>query len=118
MDILLRRRSSSSFTKAGRKPMAASCCAGSVAARSEAGSNNDSGVSCKQPGRGEKGVGGLVQVPYTRQPKRKRHDVAHDSTRLGLELQHWMAPRARHRQGTHSSLASRYYATCTDCDTT
>lgn len=118
MNIPLRRRSSSSFTNAGREPMAASCCAGSVAARSKAGSNNDSGVSCKQPGRGEKDVGGVVAVPYTRQPKRKRHDVAHDSTRLGLELQHRMAPRARHRQGTHSSLASRYYATSTDCDTT
>jgi hypothetical protein len=118
MNIPLRRRSSSSFTNAGREPMAASGCAGSVAARSEAGSNNDSGVSCKQPGRGEKDVGGVVAVPYTRQPKRKRHDVAHDSTRLGLELQHRMAPRARHRQGTHSSLASRYYATSTDCDTT
>jgi hypothetical protein len=110
MDILLRRRSSSSFTKAGRKPMAASCCAGSVAARSEAGSNNDSGVSCKQPGRGEKGVGGLVQVPYTRQPKRKRHDVAHDSTRLGLELQHWIlryAHRLRYHLAPDLRLTSR-----------
>ena len=117
MNIPLRRRSSSSFTKAGREPMAASCC-GLSAARAEAGNNNDSGVSCKQPGRGEKDVGEQVAVPYTRQPKRKRHDVAHDSTRLGLELQHRMAPRARHRQGTHSSLAIRYYATSTDCDTT
>lgn len=54
INILLRRRSSSSsFTKAGREPMAASCC-GLSAARAEAGSNNDSGVSCKQPGEGEK----------------------------------------------------------------
>ena len=98
MNILLRRRGSSSFTKAGREPMAASCC-GLRAARSEAGSNNDSGVSCKQPGRGEKDVGGVVAVPYTRQPKRKRHDVAHDSTRLGLELQQLDAAAGKAQTG-------------------
>ena len=78
--------------------MAASCC-GLRAARSEAGSNNDSGVSCKQPGKDEKDVGGVVVVPYTRQPKRKRYNVAHDSTRLGLELQHLDAAAGKAQTG-------------------
>lgn len=104
INILLRRRgSSSSFTKAGREPMAASCC-GLSAARAEAGINNDSGVSCKQPGRGEKDVGEQVAVPYTRQPKRKRHDVAHDSTRLGLELQQLDAAAGKAQTG-HALLS-------------
>ena len=104
INILLRRRSSSSsFTKAGREPMAASCC-GLSAARAEAGSNNDSGVSCKQPGRVEKDVGEQVAVPYTRQPKRKRHDVAHDSTRLGLKLQQLDAAAGKAQTG-HALLS-------------
>jgi hypothetical protein len=112
-NVLLRRRSSSSLTKASREPMAASV-AGSGTARTEAGINNDSVVSCKQPGRGEKTWADSVQVPY----KRKRHDVAHDSTRLGFETGA-AAPGCR-GQGTDRarSLASRYYATPTDCDTT
>jgi len=50
-----------------------------------------------------------VQVPYTRRPKRKRHDVAHDSTRLGLQLLHLdaAAGKAQTGQGSHYNSRER-----------
>lgn len=117
MNILLRRRGSSSFTKAGREPMAASCC-GLRAARSEAGSNKDSGVSCKQPGRGGKGRGrsGSGALHETAKEEEARRRPRLHEAWLGAA-----ATGCRRGQGTdraRTPLASRYYATASDCDTT